>query len=66
MPELGTSGSLRSWEGQPPGLLDRVFFRVPSKRRSRRPVVVNPRYCGRISTVSTENFKLPLLSVAPI
>ena len=27
MPELGTSGSVRGRDGQPPGLLDRVFFR---------------------------------------
>jgi hypothetical protein len=27
MPELGTSGSVRGRDGQPPGLLDRVFSR---------------------------------------
>src|SRR3989442_5316239 len=47
MPELGTSGSVRGRDGQPPGLLDRVFT---EKTRGTSPCGTNPTTTGLASS----------------
>jgi len=41
MPELGTSGSVRGRDGQPPGLLDLRYYRKASYSDSIRGIDIN-------------------------
>jgi hypothetical protein len=47
MPELGTSGSVRGRDGQPPGLLDLQSYRETYANRDQPPLQAITRERGR-------------------